>query len=327
VEIDRRAGWRMAKVLGAARLDWVNIGLIVACAALARAWPYHVLMAAFCLLGPAHYLTQMSWMADKGHFLSTDGNRRKWFVGSSWAIGIAVGLLAALGADAIEEVAAVGMASAWGCALWACMPATARAPARLAALAGLPLLVGAAVAVGPAWAGAAAVGFFAVAMPTVVHVFLFTAMFMLGGALRSGSKVGLAALVALGIAAASFFAFPLDPRPMVHIEGIGLFSGVAAMLSPLAGGRAGGLDSAVAFLAFAYAYHYLNWFSKTEVIAWHKMPKGRVGLLVAAYAAMIGSYAVSFQVGLALSVLAASLHIFLELPLDARAIMGLWRGR
>jgi hypothetical protein len=27
------------------------------------------------------------------------------------------------------------------------------------------------------------------------------------------------------------------------------------------------------FIAFAYLYHYLNWFSKTEVIRWHKVPK------------------------------------------------------
>ena len=29
------------------------------------------------------------------------------------------------------------------------------------------------------------------------------------------------------------------------------------------------------FIAFAYLYHYLNWFSKTEVIRWHKVPKVR----------------------------------------------------
>ena len=29
------------------------------------------------------------------------------------------------------------------------------------------------------------------------------------------------------------------------------------------------------FIAFAYTYHYLNWFSKTEIIRWHKVPKKR----------------------------------------------------
>ena len=27
------------------------------------------------------------------------------------------------------------------------------------------------------------------------------------------------------------------------------------------------------FIAFAYTYHYLNWFSKTSVIKWHLVPK------------------------------------------------------
>ena len=41
---------------------------------------------------------------------------------------------------------------------------------------------------------------------------------------------------------------------------------------------------------------------------------------------MLGSYAISMELGLALSVFAASLHIFLELPLDARSMAGLWRS-
>ena len=32
-----------------------------------------------------------------------------------------------------------------------------------------------------------------------------------------------------------------------------------------------------AFLAFAYTYHYLNWFSKTLIIKWHQVAKKKFG--------------------------------------------------
>src|SRR6185369_6487797 len=36
-----------------------------------------------------------------------------------------------------------------------------------------------------------------------------------------------------------------------------------------------GLAAIGRFLGFAYTYHYLNWFSKTGIIGWHRIGRGR----------------------------------------------------
>lgn len=313
------------------RVDWINIALIMGCTLLARAWPHQMLMGSFCVLGPAHYLTQMSWMADKRHFLAPGGARQSAFVGSCWAVALAVALLAAAGSREMGAVSAVGMAAAWGAAIMACLPEKAGGPTRAAAVAGLPIAVGCGLAWGPPWLAPPLLGVFAVAMPTLIHVFLFTAMFMLGGALRSKSAPGMGAVVLLAACAASFFELPLEQGAPSQLAGLSLFTPIAQMLSGLSGlsaeGAAAGVPSSVfGFLAFVYSYHYLNWFSKTEAIAWHRIPRRRMAILAGVYCAMLGSYALSMELGLALSVFAASLHIFLELPLDARAMAGLWRS-
>jgi hypothetical protein len=33
---------------------------------------------------------------------------------------------------------------------------------------------------------------------------------------------------------------------------------------------------ALRFIAFAYTYHYLNWFSKTDIIRWHVVSQRRI---------------------------------------------------
>jgi hypothetical protein len=33
-------------------------------------------------------------------------------------------------------------------------------------------------------------------------------------------------------------------------------------------------------IAFAYQYHYLNWFSKTSIIKWHEVTRARAATIL-----------------------------------------------
>src|ERR1700675_3707157 len=50
------------------RINYVNIGLMLGSAGLACVLPFEVFIGAYAVLGPLHYLTQISWLHDRGYF-------------------------------------------------------------------------------------------------------------------------------------------------------------------------------------------------------------------------------------------------------------------
>jgi hypothetical protein len=77
------------------------------------------------------------------------------------------------------------------------------------------------------------------------------------------------------------------------------------------------------FIAFAYLYHYLNWFSKTEVIRWHKVPKVRFIIVIVVWLASSAFYAYDYSLGLSLLFFLSFSHVLLEFPLNIVSIVGI----
>jgi len=77
------------------------------------------------------------------------------------------------------------------------------------------------------------------------------------------------------------------------------------------------------FIAFAYLYHYLNWFSKTEVIKWHKVPKKRFIVIVALWLIACGLYIYNYAIGLTFLFFLSFTHVLLEFPLNILSILEL----
>jgi hypothetical protein len=79
------------------------------------------------------------------------------------------------------------------------------------------------------------------------------------------------------------------------------------------------------FLAFAYTYHYLNWFSKTGIIRWHEVSGARLTAISGIYIASLALYAYDYRVGLTALFALSLIHVLLEFPLDVRTIAALGR--
>ena len=77
------------------------------------------------------------------------------------------------------------------------------------------------------------------------------------------------------------------------------------------------------FIAFAYTYHYLNWFSKTSVIKWHQVPKKRLIVIGALWIAAVGFYLYNYSWGFNVLFLLSFLHVFLEFPLNHVTMVGI----
>ena len=61
------------------QIDWLNIGFMVASAAAAYALPFEVFLFAYAVLGPLHYLTEISWLHVPGAACSANGLLTKLF--------------------------------------------------------------------------------------------------------------------------------------------------------------------------------------------------------------------------------------------------------
>jgi hypothetical protein len=158
-------------------------------------------------------------------------------------------------------------------------------------------------------------------LPTLIHVSLFTLVFMIVGAHRARS-LSQAALVVVYLASlALILALPPDaPVRWLELDQAGwpYFAVVAPALGKVVGMSDWQLDHRFAgLLSFAYTYHYLNWFIKADVIRWRDVPAWRLAgvtaLGVAATALYFYDYALGFRVLLFLSLL----HVVLEFPLNA----------
>lgn len=180
-------------------------------------------------------------------------------------------------------------------------------------------------------------GLVAFLLITIVHVFVFTAAFILFGALKSKSRSGALSLVVFCLCAASFFVVVPDafgPSAGTFVRSsyesfttlnaqlIRLFHlGPGSTLSEVYESSAGLI--VMRLIAFAYTYHYLNWFSKTSVIKWHEIPKSRTAVILALWAASLAIYARSYELGFVVLYFLSVLHVMLEFPLNHQTFIGI----
>ena len=177
-------------------------------------------------------------------------------------------------------------------------------------------------------------------IPTLIHVYFFTMFFMLFGALKSKSKYGYAAVVTLIICGIIPFVidlpmfnyqvssgvkniydktfFPLN-QTLFHTFQLGTPDETGVYTSRMG-------IMLTRFIAFAYTYHYLNWFSKTSIIQWHKVPVTNLIIVLALWGISIGLYAYNYIIGFTALLFLSFMHVFVEFPLNFQSFVGIYRS-
>ncbi len=308
-------------------INYLNIGLMVISVVAAFIIPFELFLFAYSVLGPLHYLTEISWLQKKDFFIKS-----KWDI----AIFVLASLLLMIGAfDShsdinryVTEIICIGFLFSFivlfvektlvkiGLLLAALF---------LFALFGLNTVASFEI-------------LFAIFLPTIIHVFIFTGAFILFGALKGKSLSGILSLaVFMGCA---LFCFLYIPSGFFGVSeyvenSYQIFSIVNKRLSDFLGmGAITDMKDvftnpkAIAimrFIAFAYTYHYLNWFSKTTVIKWHEISKTRFAIIISLWLLSVAVYAYNYKVGFFALFLLSILHVFLEFPLNNQTFIGIWR--
>ena len=397
------------------KINYLNIGLMVLTAISAYFFPFETFLLAYAYLGPLHYLTEISWLHDRNYF-----SKGKY----DFLILLIVGMLLSYAAFAKDFGVSVDVYdyfvkmnlfdkllvfALFSSVLFALVK---NLIIKIVAILFLFVFVSGWLSPENSDVNSGSMMIFALTslVPTLIHVYLFTGLFMLFGALKSRSKSGLWQIVGF-ILVPVFLVFftPVDAKKSnlteygknaYYANGDGFFYTNISILEhfkmveepkmtnkqylanfvndtkskqniPLVERKRindslkGNLDKAyivemegnefygkpipvkyafgkydkesywdtvffssigimlMRFIAFAYLYHYLNWFSKTEVIRWHKVPKIRFAAVIVLWLGASIFYTYDYSLGLSMLFFLSFTHVLLEFPLNIVSIVGI----
>jgi hypothetical protein len=299
-------------------INYLNIALMLVALLVAAYVPFETFLVAYVFLGPLHYLTEISWLHDRRYFSASSRGVFLVLVPATVLVGALYLYRPLIGFQL--SVVLMGLMVVFAGGLARVLSRTARVcVALLGILTGLTALSFPPLAI-----------LLIVFIPTLVHVYVFTGFFILYGALKGRSFSGFAStFVYLVCPVACLYVLKTPgsyiPSDML-VDAVAPFDAVIRYTMTIFGLNPSleGLLAAMRLMAFAYSYHYLNWFSKTRIINWHDTSRARLSWIVVLYAAAVSSYLIDFNLGFAILFFLSMLHVVLEFPLDYRAAGGIF---
>jgi len=318
------------------QINYLNIGLMVVSCLLSYVFPFELFLFSYAVLGPLHYLTEISWLHDRNYFIEAKRKRRVT-ARRAWLILVAVTLAVMFFGFVRDKVFKQQATTVWEMALLYLVFVTASLfvfiRRRVAGVA-VVVLVLILLAFFSDYRYYAVLAFLLV---TIIHVLIFTAAFILFGALKSRSRSGVLSLVVFAVCVASFFIY--TPSALGHTLGDYirnsydsfqnlnaellklLYPGAGRTLPDIYESRTGLM--VMRLIAFAYTYHYLNWFSKTSIIKWHEIPRRRTAIIIVLWLGALAVYGYSYQAGMMALYFLSVLHVMLEFPLNHSTFAGI----
>jgi hypothetical protein len=311
------------------RIDVINIGLMLVSCAIAMVIPFELFLFSYAILGPLHYLTEISWLHDKKYY--TKGKYDA-------VVLIIVGLLVTVFnfSKYLDLEFPQNFAVSLTYIAFLASIIFVFVKNNFIRIAGLLLIILTSQLSQHFWL------FFLVFLPTLIHVYIFTGLFMLYGAIKSKSRMGVLSVGVLVLCPVLLYTiFPnttffgpsgygisaYDMFRPVNRFSLTSFMNIPEQPSQdkwdeiIFHSQAGIL--LMRFIAFAYTYHYLNWFSKTRVIQWHKVPKARFAVVLVIWLISISLYIYNYSVGLQWLFFLSFLHVVLEFPLNYISVAGI----
>lgn len=285
--------------------------------------PFEVFTLSLILIGPLHYFTEISWL-DKRNYFAFSRSQFLLFIPVSFFITIG-------GLNRASPINQYAVSLIFGCFVYAFF--VLREPNLLKNLA----VYFAAVAIAHVSGMDLQPYFiimFAVLLPTILHVLVFTFLFIIAGVKKNPMLSGfISVAVFLGC---TVLLLIINPFQNVNEPGhfyMDFYKNMASLNKVLSDlfhmGRINQPSEVfsgdasyriMSLVSFAYLYHYMNWFSKTEVIGWHRVSKKRLAFIVALWIATIGLYLMDHKTGINVILCLSLLHVLLEFPLNVLSL-------
>ncbi len=327
-------------------IDVLNIGLIILSLIVAFKIPFELFLFSYAVLGPLHYLTEINWLNEKNYFVK----EKKWmwlFVFVAVLLTIPVILLLPALKSLNGEQLARSMYKYSTDFFFSFFFVTFLFAISLVYLKKWQYILLSLVGI---IAGTVlilkyklfSIAFLGMFLPTILHVYVFTWLFMIYGTFKTKNKAGIISCVLLLLCPFVIFTSSVNPESYHLSESVQSnflksdFQNVSAYIAQVFGllnddGKFHMVSEAgikiQIFIAFCYTYHYLNWFSKTSVIGWNKnITKPKFLIVLGLWLVAMGLYWYDYKIGFAALFTLSLIHVFFEFPLNVVSVQGIYHG-
>ncbi len=314
------------------QVDLVNIGLIFISLLVAFKLPFHLFLFSYAVLGPLHYLTEINWLKGNNYFSSINKKWSYFFVLISFLIALPSLIDLLLPATKKNPTVFIEYLKKINVPIIFIAFTSALGFAFMKKISHIMITIAVAIVASvflikvQGW-----ILLFGVFMPTLIHVYLFTLLFMLYGAIKSKSTYGYIGVACMIVCIVIIASSHINPKNYILSETTvaTFFSSnmqyVLGAISKILGIFEGTKTPSIfhpaiikvqIFIAFAYTYHYLNWFSKTSIIKWHQITKKEGITILGLWAVSVILYIYDYKTGFVLLMFLSYLHVLLEFPLN-----------
>jgi len=319
------------------KINLANIFLILTSLIIAVIIPFKLFLFSYAVLGPLHYLTEINWLHQKKYFIHS---KKGWIIifiafAAIITIGPVLSYIKNEEMEFIDKIIPLLTDIVPLILLTAMLFSSTFLFFKKSILLATALALALCIAFLLNTYFSRSVMIFGLFLPTLIHVYIFTFFFILFGAIKSRSKYGLyLAILLLSIPFIISF-IPIgfiEHKPSQEVKDtftssnmIYISSTIAQLFDKIDGTTFHPLSEIgiriQIFIAFAYTYHYLNWFSKTSIIGWKKAITAKKGILIGViWILSVGLYYYDYKTGFIALFFLSYLHVFLELPLNALTI-------
>jgi hypothetical protein len=300
------------------KLEIYNIVMLFVSLILAFVLPFDLFLFAYAVLGPLHYLTEIRWLHNKNYFTTASVSPFVFVVCMSIGVG-------ALFSSSLT-VSNFLLIALFLVSLLLVFPKNTYVWVSVLGL----LCVSFSYSMSPV------VLLLGVLIPTLIHVYFFTLVFMIQGALKNKHIVYWVAPIlhmSFGLLCV-YGSFGGYFASSVYAQNVFLnqYFGFSETFIQIGSSFFGSLQNvqqlfsspeglAISRLfAFAYTYHYLNWFIKTRIIGWGNIPRRTFIIILVLWLFSLFIYSFDYIAGMAVLAFLSVLHVLLEFPLNIRAL-------
>ena len=324
------------------KTDYVNIILMIVATVLAFNLPFELFLFSYAILGPLHYLTEIGWLHQRNYFAT---GKRDYYILIFLGLLITFQLFLTLplehqilqflfpGNPQLVKTLAK-LFSEWSPAFVFLAFVISVGISFLSKITHKIIVFAAGIVLAILLKEVHYyILIFSVLFPTIIHVWLFTGIFILAGALKSKQFSGHLSLIVFILCTFSFFIFKGNTNYQIseYVQKAftqSNFQSVNTAIFALlfSTKKMFFLNSPKGlmiqrFIAFAYTYHYLNWFSKTNIIRWHEVPKRWLYTAIGLWICSIALYIYDYRTGVLALFFLSIMHVFLEFPLNFKSIV------
>jgi len=307
------------------KINIINIFLMLLSFCFAFIFPFELFLIVYAVLGPLHYLTEINWLHKKNYFTT---QKKDYYVHILILCLISIALFSPLSFYLRKYLATfIFIAFCSSFAMVYFKETKSKIIFNTVAIIISFLLF-------YLFESKFSI-IFSMFLPTLIHVFIFTGIFILVGTLKDKSRSGKLSLVFFIIFAVVLLFIPINYNFSVITDQIQnnyhsfekLNQKIITILSQLTTSNDVYFSNigiqVMRFIAFAYTYHYFNWFSKTSIIQWHDTSKFKLIIIVLIWITSIVLYFYDYNTGLKWLYILSLAHVILEFPLNFISILNL----